>query len=240
MDYDQVSVADIVGKARCSVGAFYNRFPNKNAYLVSLIKVAFEELTKDARRTFEGEGGAEGCDIVRSLVGHVVEDMGREEAVGLIRASSKLGMTIPAALAPLTEYRSFITARADELLTPRLARTSPRGIVPGGAQIVLGTIIDAAFQGHGTLKPGSPRMARALSDSLIRYLGLPNNKHAEEDETAAEGEEPIDERKQPSPLAIVTHNASSAGAPSTSNAKARTSGQGHRNKIEKPPRHRFI
>src|SRR5258708_33707769 len=54
-DYEKISIATIDRDARCSVGAFYSRFHDKNAFLPSVISAAFHTLTVGAANDLAAE-----------------------------------------------------------------------------------------------------------------------------------------------------------------------------------------
>src|SRR5262245_324974 len=60
-DLDDLSVAEIAMAAGCSVGAFYLRFENKDAFFRALISHKFEEGRSMAQATFasDSEGAIE-------------------------------------------------------------------------------------------------------------------------------------------------------------------------------------
>jgi AcrR family transcriptional regulator len=92
--FDELGVARIARRARSSVGAFYGRFPDKQALLLHLAEVYAEEARQamqgigrrrgDERGEADGTRGARLAAEVRSVVGFVV-GFHRERA-GLVRA----------------------------------------------------------------------------------------------------------------------------------------------------------
>jgi AcrR family transcriptional regulator len=80
--FDELSVAAIARRARSSVGAFYGRFPDKEALLLHLAEVYAEEARGAMQALGEREAGL--AEEVRGVVGFVV-GFHRERA-GLVRA----------------------------------------------------------------------------------------------------------------------------------------------------------
>ncbi len=172
-DYEAISMARIAREAHCSVGAFYGRYPDKNAYLYRLIGTAFRDLGERARETLEPrrwprEGGG---FIARQIVSHVVSSMTAPRAAGVIRAAVKLATVKPLTAEPFEDYRKMVTALAVDLLAHK--SKASHAAIRIAVQIVLGTITDSILQKHpGALNPGSARMIDALTNVLTGYLGL--------------------------------------------------------------------
>jgi len=171
-DYETVSVAAIAREAHCSVGAFYGRFPDKTAFLQSMISMAFQTLTVQAIHTLDPAHwrGIARRTTVTALVRHIVLHMSRDQVAGATRAALKLATIKPEVLEPLLKYRATVADQAVALLAPR---PSPRGAavaVQTAVQLVFAVIIDALQQKAGPLRLGSAKMVDTLDDLIIPYL----------------------------------------------------------------------
>ena len=49
--FEATSIADIAAEAGCSVGAFYQRFADKEAFFAVVMQAALAEIVADAKRT---------------------------------------------------------------------------------------------------------------------------------------------------------------------------------------------
>lgn len=56
-DFENVSIAKIAKTARCSVGAFYYRYKDKNAYLCQLISATFRKLENSLQNHLSNSRG---------------------------------------------------------------------------------------------------------------------------------------------------------------------------------------
>ena len=179
--------------AGCSVGAFYSRFRNKDAFLRMVSASAFRTLTDDAKRDLDPNQwrGASKAKIVDGIVHHIVNRMSRGRAAGVTRATLKLSMSKPDALEPFINYRASVADCAVALLTPRLSFDDAAGSVRIAVQMIFGIVTDATLQNAGPLRAGSRRMVNSLSALLTSYLGLPANRRA------TDGDDEDDEAREP-------------------------------------------
>ncbi|HXJ01394.1 MAG TPA: TetR/AcrR family transcriptional regulator [Micropepsaceae bacterium] len=170
-DYELVSIAGIVREAGCSVGAFYGRFPDKNAYLYQLIASAFHTLTDDANLVLDKARWPRASDsvVAHHIVSYVVTKLASKRASGVIRATIKLATVRPATLDLFRDYRNAVTERAVFLLAPRAGDRS--SAVRAAMQIVFATVTDGLLQnGNMPLKANSKRMVDALTGVIVGCL----------------------------------------------------------------------
>ena len=85
--FDAVSIAQIATEAGCSVGAFYQRFQNKQAYFEFLLDRVIDTVRQDAERALTPAAAAELdlADTVALCVSHHTQVIRSNE--GLIRAA---------------------------------------------------------------------------------------------------------------------------------------------------------
>jgi AcrR family transcriptional regulator len=171
-DCDAVSVAQIAKAAECSVGAFYERFPDKNAYLIFLIRNFFRT---EINRL---EQGLPECISRNSSVKSTVEDITRhiatafssDKMAGVVRTALKLAPTHPKALAPISEYRDTASESAHYILKSRIKRRDLRQRVEESLQILFAVLFDAIQQNHGPLRLNGGRMNAVLSRRFQTHL----------------------------------------------------------------------
>jgi AcrR family transcriptional regulator len=194
-DHEQVSVTQLAGAAGISVGAFYQRFPNKDAFLGRVVHEGLHSAQQQMERELNPERWR------RSTAGEatqaIVEAMMRGlhgPGAGVVRAALKRGHLDRKKLEPLVRYRAALADSAVALLVPRLKGVRhPERAVRSAMQIAEATALDALLHDAGTLRSGSQRMADTLSAMMLGMLGLshrrPVNPQGESDETPARAED---------------------------------------------------
>lgn len=108
-DFDEMSISQVSKAARISVGAFYVRFRDKDAFLDFVIANTFAE----ARTAFQEQADVRHMPKLADLL---VRQFSDPEFAGIVRASVKLGFTADRHRAPFDEYRAFVSQHLAELL----------------------------------------------------------------------------------------------------------------------------
>ena len=177
----QAHVADIAVRAGCSVGSFYRRFHDKNAFFLSLqtdmasrgeINIArffddpachtdplievFTRLVGNTARTLKGIEGYYRALFELSLRGHDVWPAMRK--IEVFEAARIVALLIQRGVAP-----------ADEALGERAHIT---------IRMMHGHIISLMLHGPGPFTCDDPRMHRELALMMHRYLGLADSDSA--------------------------------------------------------------
>lgn len=108
-DLDQVSISQVSKAAGISVGAFYVRFRDKDAFLDFVTTNTFAQ----ARTTFR-----EQADVrhALNLADALVRQFSDAEFTGIIRAAVKLGFVDEHHRKPFDEFRAFVSQHLAELL----------------------------------------------------------------------------------------------------------------------------
>jgi AcrR family transcriptional regulator len=170
MDLDALSIIEIAKAARCSVGAFYVRFENKDAFFRALVAhmiserrdalVAFYERTPDA-----------------VILTAVVEDhvaFFRQHA-GLLRSALRKGVEEASFWEPVWRQGQV----ASNLLVDRLRRVVGRDLRPEeemrirfALQIVSGTLVNALLHQPGPLSLESELIESELARVFQQTIGL--------------------------------------------------------------------
>jgi len=174
-DFDQLSVSTITSRARCSVGAFYTRFPHKSIFLDQVIVDTFDVASEAARTDLSPERwrNAASGRVVRAITEHVVKTM-NDEAAGVMRAALKRAQGVPAALDPILSYRSVTADLAVALLAHRVPlQLRRKNAVRVALQILHATVIDSLIQDQGPLHGGTQTMIDELTCMVAQHLKLP-------------------------------------------------------------------
>jgi len=157
-----------------SVGAFYERFESKEAFLRRLSWSRLNWARGQALADLDPKRwrDASGARIVRAVVEHVLHTVS-SNTVGAVRIAVKCGRLDPEFLRPLITYREVVAEQAVALLKPHVEiDKDPERAIRAAAQIILATAIDALFQDEGPLRSGRRLMADTLSHMTSRFLGI--------------------------------------------------------------------
>ena len=177
-DHEGVSVARIAREAGVSVGAFYERFESKEAFLRRLSYTRLDWARSQALADLDPKRwrDATGARIIRAIVEHVLHTV-NSNTVGAVRIAVKCGRHDPEFLKPLLTYREAVADRAVVLLKPHVDITKdPDRAIRAAVQIVLATAIDALFQDEGPLRSGRQLMADTLTHMTTRLLGIADRR----------------------------------------------------------------
>ncbi|MBI2825965.1 MAG: TetR/AcrR family transcriptional regulator [Planctomycetia bacterium] len=184
--FESATVAEIVRRAKSSVGAMYARFTDKDALLSCLHERFCEEAmaTSDVALDAERWEGASIAEIFDEVIPFLVEVY--EQKRGLIRAfiirasgdaefveaGLRLGRHISEGLTEL------VMARRGQITHP-----NPAVAVDFGLRLVFDTL-DLSSMFSGVQRTAMPLTPRQLSEELIRaylsYLGVEPNIHADD------------------------------------------------------------
>jgi AcrR family transcriptional regulator len=172
-DYDRIAVAKIASIAGVSVGAFYERFDSKDAFLSFLINERFNTAEADAKRHLcpDHFKAASSEDVIRSIVEHELRAF-HGPMGGVVKASIRRGQLDTADLRHLHRYRATVGDSAVALLAPRVGEDSGPAI-RAAVQMVHATAIDILHHDAGVLKRGRRRTADALAVMMQAYVSLP-------------------------------------------------------------------
>lgn len=201
-DYEAFSVAQLAQQSGCSVGAFYVRFLDKNAFLSFVVGTSFtfaarsfaDAVTKSGIRAISTSAKA------RLAVSSLTAQFADEEFAGVVRAAVKLGFSEPRYRAPLDEYRSATAAFLVHWLMD--GRSKYEAQVRAALQIIFGTLIDGDLKepGGGIVQSASLQSAfvflleSAVSGSL-KLSGKIDNKAPPQ--KASKKPQPVSSLKKP-------------------------------------------
>lgn len=118
-DYDQISVSQVSKAAGISVGAFYVRFKDKDAFLAFVIANSFAQ----SRAIF-----GEQADVryVPNLADVLIAQFSNPEFAGVVRAAIKLGFLDKQHREPFDEFLTFVSQRLAELLLADVRKAERR------------------------------------------------------------------------------------------------------------------
>ena len=177
--FDDTPVSAIVRRAESSVGAFYSRFPDKDALLSSLYERYFEQAMATADEALDPErwDGARIGEIVAAVVEFLVT-IYREQR-GLIRAFVLRNRVDPAFAARRERLSHEVTARLSKLLLERrgeIVHPDPERAAAFGMTLVFSTLDSTMLFGEmrsGALALSDEDLAAELTRAYLAYLGAP-------------------------------------------------------------------
>ncbi|WP_411820853.1 TetR/AcrR family transcriptional regulator [Hyphococcus formosus] len=171
-DFDTVSIAMIAKVAECSVGAFYERFPNKNAYLIFLIRNTFRTKINSLENNLPkiAHKKSNRKSVIEEIAEFLIDELSGEKTAGVIRVAFKLAPTHPEALTPITEYRAAANKIISEILKPNIQGRDARNRIEEALQILFSVIFDAIQQNYGPLQLNNVRMSAVLSKQFEAHL----------------------------------------------------------------------
>jgi AcrR family transcriptional regulator len=175
--FDDTPVSEIVRRAGSSVGAFYTRFPDKDALLHGLYQRHLEQATATADDAldpvrWEGAGIPE---VLEAVVGFLVE-IYREQR-GLIRAFVVRNHADPAFQARRERLSHYVSERLAALLLARrgeIAHPDPERAAAFGLTLVFSTLDNVILFGEmrsGDLALSDADLAVELTRAYLAYLG---------------------------------------------------------------------
>jgi AcrR family transcriptional regulator len=164
MDLDAISIADLAKKAGSSVGAFYLRFENKDAFFRAMI--ADMLTTEEAALEVIYQGPSDGT-IIEAFVKKTIQSFRRN--TGVLRSALRKGMEDPSVWEPIRQYgqteSDILVKKLRAALGRRLGNDEELRI-RFAAQVLYGTLINALLHRPAPLLLESDR----LETELIRVV----------------------------------------------------------------------
>lgn len=169
-DFENVSIARIAKRAGCSVGAFYYRYKDKDAYLQQLIAATFRGLENSLQNRLSNSGGQ---ISLSEFLAHIITKLSTQENAGIIRAALKLGATEPDALRPYEDYREYVAMTVENISKGGSKKKIRARGIREGVQIIFAAINDAALMPKSAaMKLGSDEMTNALCGMAASHIGV--------------------------------------------------------------------
>jgi AcrR family transcriptional regulator len=173
----QAHVADIAKRAGCSVGSFYRRFQDKDAFFLSLQTDMAAHGEVNIARFFDDPACRSDplIEVFTRLVRNTARTMKGIE--GYYRALFELSLRGHDVWPPMRRIEVLEAARLIDLLKQRGAAPADESLNERAhlaIRMMHGQIISAMLHGPGPFACDDPRMHRELALMLHRYLGLEN------------------------------------------------------------------
>ncbi|HKU96214.1 MAG TPA: TetR/AcrR family transcriptional regulator [Vineibacter sp.] len=165
-DFEAVSIADIAKTAGCSVGAFYFRFADKDAFFRAMIAHRLEEARAGISQLLETPDGG---DPLETLVASVAETFRRRP--GFLRAALRKSMEDPSVWEPMRAHGHFVADRYLDRLSRDAGSRPAKAVemrIRFAFQIMNGTLINALINAPGPLQLDHP----SLTSELVRAMRL--------------------------------------------------------------------
>jgi AcrR family transcriptional regulator len=178
--FADTSVAEVARRADSSVGAFYTRFPNKQALLHALYDRYLEQAMATADDALDpGRWRGVGIpEILREVVRFLVAIF--RDQRGLIRAFTIAGHSEPEFLARRDRLSHYVSTRLSELLLARSAEIGhpePRRACHFGLTMVFATLDDVMLFAEtrpSDLVLEDEPLAAELARMFLAYLDVSN------------------------------------------------------------------
>ena len=182
--FDELTVSEVVRRAKSSVGSFYARFPDKEALLGAIYERHQQQMIAqlDEELSVERWAGVPLAVMIERIVDRLVR-LYRSQR-GLLRALVLFGYTHPDwRYADERERGRLAVSRIAELIAERrrnLTHADPARVASLGVLSVLATLREAILFSESTssaVQLSDERLAKELSIQLCTYLGVIRRAH---------------------------------------------------------------
>lgn len=174
-DFSAVSVAQIASACEVSVGAFYGRFRDKQAFFESLRALVMQETGDSVARYLRVERWEDvPTDVMlEKIMRYVV--LGCHANRGVIKASLKHASVRPEEWLPHRESGQDVVERMVALLVPRLPVPPEQAEmrVRFAMQAVFSIVVNAILNDAGPLPLDDERLPGEMTRLVAGYLALP-------------------------------------------------------------------
>ena len=176
----ELSIADIAGAIGLSVGSFYGRFQDKEAFFALLQEQVTAEWLATGRallRDADESGRAPGA-LVAEVCAEVAGVFRRD--AGFIRSALKHSSTHPEVWTPIKHVGQIFVEELTGHLAPALLHLGPRQRRPRvrfAMQMVFGTCVNAVLNDPGPMQLDDRGLERELARAVSAYLGLNRVAH---------------------------------------------------------------
>lgn len=167
--YEGARIADIAKVAKCSVGAVYFRFKDKDALFFAIAESFAEDVRGGMAELMTGE--ADPASIVRGFVARTAARLRAHK--GMFRAVVERGFEHPLAMSTIMDIRDEMA----EALEHNLAATVKPGrrdelklAVRVLTQMVYGFLITGVLNARAPTRIDDPRAMNEAADAMIAYL----------------------------------------------------------------------
>lgn len=174
-DFQSLSIAELAAATGFSVGSFYARFEDKDAFFSAIQATALAQVLARSQDLLASERWqrAPAYDVLAAFVGFFAGMVRRHH--GFIRATLKHESTRPGVWTPFRACGTAMVAQLTLVLAPKLTRIAPgqrEARVGFAIQILYGTLINAVLHDPGPLGLHDEALADELLAVLAGYLCL--------------------------------------------------------------------
>ena len=167
--FDAVTISELARAAGTSVGAFYGRFENKEAFFFAIQEIAIAEVGADLRAYFDQPEieTADNAGFLRAVAHYWVRVFRMHR--GLYLAASKHSSTRPGAWTPFKRLGWDSAALVIEKLSPRLKKlgiSDPEREVRVALQFVNGLLVNATLNDPGPIRLDD----KDMEENITRFL----------------------------------------------------------------------
>ncbi|WP_321887155.1 TetR/AcrR family transcriptional regulator [Paraburkholderia bannensis] len=175
ISYEGLSVTDLCSQANLTKGAFYRRFETKDAFFLTLQRLALDDAQRAQAHLADlhrrGECGEDFSADVRVIV--EVIRLWHLKHCGVLRASLQRRDHTAGGWQPFKEFaRGFVDELAARLGNTLALRGDEEAVtrLRFGFQMMIGTMINAALNDPGPLQLADIAMTDALARMLVFYV----------------------------------------------------------------------
>jgi AcrR family transcriptional regulator len=168
-DFEQISVSQFAKVAGMSVGAFYVRFSDKDAFLDFATLHTFLTAQQGFKRA--SASIVSNSQRAASLADTLVAQFASEEFAGIVRMAVKRGFSDLRHRESFDLYRSFVVDQMAEML-PNNADRNQKAELAIAIQATFGILTDAVISRVST----EPLSLSKYRDILVRLLSVPLGK----------------------------------------------------------------
>ena len=182
-DHEDVSIVQVAKDAGVSIGAFYRRYPDKNAFVDSVVFNRLQSARARTEKALEPSrwSKASNARIVGGIVEHLVVTL-HGDMRGAVRTAFRRRRPGQEKLCPLIRYQAFVADACVLLMLERLGGGLRREEdIRAATQIVLATIMGGLLDDPGPLKLQRQRTVDALSQAMAAHVGLSPSRKADGD-----------------------------------------------------------
>lgn len=173
--FDALSIAELTAANGFSVGSFYARFEDKDAFFRAIQTTALGHVLARAEELLAPERwkNASAEEVLTAFVGFFSGNVNRHR--GFLRAVLQHESTQPGVWTPMRASGAAMATLLQTVLAPKLTglpKDQREARIGFAVQVLYGTLINAVLHDPGPLALGDKALDRELVSMMSRYLGL--------------------------------------------------------------------